>query len=125
MMGSRPAQLSSRAKKALGNCNLLRSTGRSSDLGGRLAFCHPSSVQILPSSLPGAKLLTGAYGLRRDTWLASCRTLSPHGMVKRRLILLAAVALLSWLSTDTLAQPPAKSEVIPLIEMENVPLTDA
>src|SRR2546422_6455320 len=37
----------------------------------------------------------------------------------------AVVAVAVLVSAATSAAPPAKDEVIPLIEMENVPLTDA
>ena len=42
-----------------------------------------------------------------------------------RACICVAVALAAILSAAAWAAPPAKDEVIPLIEMENVPLTDA
>ena len=47
--------------------------------------------------------------------------------MKRRLIMFncAVVAVAAFVSAATSAAPPPKDEVIPLIEMENVPLTDA
>jgi len=45
--------------------------------------------------------------------------------VKLRLCIGAAVALAGIPGAAAWAEPPAKDEVIPLIEMENVPLTDA
>lgn len=47
--------------------------------------------------------------------------------MKRRWIMFncAAVAVAAFVSAATSAAPPSKDEVIPLIEMENVPLTDA
>ena len=45
--------------------------------------------------------------------------------MKRRSSICAAVALAAILGAVAWAAPPAKEEVIPLIEMEKVPLTDA
>jgi hypothetical protein len=45
--------------------------------------------------------------------------------VKRSSYICAAVALAAILSATAWAEPAARDEVIPLIEMENVPLTDA
>ena len=38
---------------------------------------------------------------------------------------LGALMMLAWISSGTGAAPPANNDVIPLIEMENVLLTDA
>ena len=45
--------------------------------------------------------------------------------MKRRSYICLAVALAAIVGSAASAAPPAKDEVIPLIEMENVPLADA
>src|ERR1044071_1220627 len=47
--------------------------------------------------------------------------------MKLRVVILnsAALAVALFVSTATWAAPPAKDEVIPLIEMENTPLSEA
>jgi hypothetical protein len=46
-------------------------------------------------------------------------------MMRCKSLILGVVMALAWASPGTGAAPPAKNDVIPLIEMENVPLTDA
>jgi hypothetical protein len=45
--------------------------------------------------------------------------------MRRSAIIFVFLAVASFLTADAWAAPPAKDEVIPLIEMEKVPLTDA
>ena len=45
--------------------------------------------------------------------------------MRRRAFIFLFIAVVSFVSAYVPAAPPAKSEVIPLIEMEKIPLTDA